>query len=178
MAIYEHNGFKQIHHKFTQHQFSTGIATYCRYWISTMHIYWKLHDASTCILCQQSDRCPPCLLLCKCISFIGLLSVDILFADDTKIYTFVYLQQMYYLHKLLNDDLCILADWFRANKLSLNIGKTVYMTFKNKHVHIANTMDSNIKIGKEILNKVQCTKFLGLYIDDQLKWTTHVKHCK
>jgi hypothetical protein len=45
------------------------------------------------------------------------------------------------------------------------------MTFENKHIHIANATDSNIK-------KVQCTKFLGLCIDGQLKWTTHIKHCQ
>jgi len=52
------------------------------------------------------------------------------------------------------------------------------MIFKNKNVHLTKETNSNIKIGNETIQKVQCTKFLGLYIDDQLRWTTHIKHCR
>ena len=58
-------------------------------------------------------------------------------------------------------------DWFRANKLSVNATKTCYMVFKprgKKDLPILNklTMD-NI-----ILKEVECTKFLGLNIDNKL----------
>ena len=34
-----------------------------------------------------------------------------------------------------------------------------------------------IQIGNEIIQKETSTKLLGMYIDDQLKWSTHINHC-
>ena len=67
-----------------------------------------------------------------------------------------------------------------ANKLSLNIQcrqNCVYDIYKKNN---ANTCVNNFKIqiGNEIIQKKTSTKFLGMYIDDQLKWTTHIHHCK
>ena len=61
-----------------------------------------------------------------------------------------------------------------ANKLSLKIDKThVYMIFRKNN---ANKCVNNIKIqiGNETIQQETSTKFLGMYIDDQLKWTTHM----
>ena len=38
--------------------------------------------------------------------------------------------------------------------------------------------DSCLCIGSDKLEQVRCTKFLGLHIDDHLKWDTHINHCK
>ena len=54
---------------------------------------------------------------CKCI----------IFADDTTIYTRgKYISLLY---DGMNDDLRQLSNWFKVNKLSLNIGKTNYILF-------------------------------------------------
>jgi len=50
-------------------------------------------------------------------------SKTILFADDTTV--FCSSNNLAYLYDTLNNDLNILADWFRANKLSLNT-TTIY----------------------------------------------------
>ena len=34
------------------------------------------------------------------------------------------------------------------------------------------------KLGRDKLEQVRCTKFLGLHIDDHLKWDIHINHCK
>ena len=69
-----------------------------------------------------------------------------------------------------------MSDWFRANKLSLNVNKTTYMVFKhNKHINVES---SRLQIGGNTIERVQCTKFLGLYTVDELQWTNHIKHCK
>jgi len=53
------------------------------------------------------------------------LTKSILFADDTT----VYLSFKTYLYTTTNNELLNLTDWFRANKLSINISKTNYMLF-------------------------------------------------
>ena len=37
------------------------------------------------------------------------------------------------LYKNMNKELEVLADWFQANKLSLNVSKTKYMLFSRSH---------------------------------------------
>ena len=54
-----------------------------------------------------------------------------------------------------------LNDWCNANKLSLNKSKTVDMTFK---------------IGTAGINIDNSIKFLGLYIDSNLGWQSHINH--
>jgi len=53
----------------------------------------------------------------------------ILFADDTTI--FAHDHNLTNLYSKINYDLESLYDWFKANKLSLNINKTNYMLFTN-----------------------------------------------
>ena len=58
---------------------------------------------------------------CKCI----------IFADDTTIYTCG--KDIRLLYGRMNDDLRQLSNWFKVNKLSLNIGKTNYILFSCKN---------------------------------------------
>ena len=71
----------------------------------------------------------------------------------------------------MQDDMQTLADWFRANKLTLNLEKTVCLLFQQngsrKELEI--TIDTvTIKTSKE-------TKFLGMWLDRHLTWSTHVQ---
>ena len=36
----------------------------------------------------------------------------------------------------------------------------------------------SVLCGSDKLKQVRCTKFLGLHIDDHLKWDIHINHCK
>ena len=62
--------------------------------------------------------------------------------------------------------------WLQANKLTLNTDKTHYMVF-----HIAR-IKSNIDFFIEYneIAEVKSTKFLGIIIDDKLKWSEHVQY--
>ena len=71
----------------------------------------------------------------------------------------------------------ILNDWFKTNKLSLNVSKTQYMIFNKKKKH-AQDAEWNIIIGQENVNQVKYTKFLGIYIDENLDWSKHIQQCK
>ena len=79
------------------------------------------------------------------------------------------------LETVLNKDLHIISNWFKFNKLSLNVAKTIYMIFKNKYSPTA-SIDVNILIDNNQLSQVKTTKFLGVLIDDNLSWKTHAIH--
>ena len=91
----------------------------------------------------------------------------ILFADDTTIYASH--RNSTYLNYILQRDFDRLQDWFTANKLTLNLKKTVTMKFWPEQ------MDNEIKIitTEDPLPSVESTRFLGVTIDNKLTWTTH-----
>ena len=61
-------------------------------------------------------------------------------------------------------------DWFKANKLTLNLEKTVCVLFSNKSKNKKLTLN----IGTYKLQNSEIVKFLGVWIDDKLAWTKHM----
>ena len=63
----------------------------------------------------------------------------------------------------------ILSNWFKANHLSLNTNKSVGILFgpKNKSMEVF-TFDNMT------LNIEDSTKFLGIWVNRDLSWKTHV----
>ena len=96
-----------------------------------------------------------------------------LFADDTNL--FVFGESFSIVNQKANDCLNDLYRWFIANKLSLNLTKTCYMVFKAKG-------DDNVELncGRRIIQKVDNCLYLGVIIDNELKWTLHIEqlYCK
>ena len=92
----------------------------------------------------------------------------IIFADDTNIFCIDNDHKS--LINKLNSELVKLTKWFRVNKLSLNVTKSNYMVFGKKCMSSADVKLNNIS-----LEKVAYTKFLGVYIDDQLNWLVHIQ---
>ena len=77
----------------------------------------------------QGSYLGPLLFLIFCTNLHLHLSLcrSILFADDTTLYKSH--QNLCYLKWCIDQDLKIISDWLRANKLILNINKTVYLFF-------------------------------------------------
>ena len=97
----------------------------------------------------------------------------ICFADDTNLY--LSHKDSNILVRLMNEELSHFQSWIHANKLSLNIDKTNYMLFSNS----LNRLPNYVMMNGVHLSQVESTKFLGLYIDNDLSWKTHVNHlCK
>ena len=101
------------------------------------------------------------LQFCQCI----------LFADDTTIYCTH--KNLRHLTWCIWEDLKLLSDWFKANKLTLNISKSVCMLFSNKR---NNMQITNLKLEGMEIPLVHKTKFLGIMIDDKLSWHDHFRH--
>ena len=96
----------------------------------------------------------------------------ILFADDSNL--FIKGLDLNEMTNILNDELTILIDWLKANKLSLNILKTNYMIFgPNKKTR---PPDQQIMINDIQIERVKEAKFLGIIIEENLCWKNHMKH--
>lgn len=95
----------------------------------------------------------------------------ILFADDSNV--FISHSSYNVLFHLANTELCAASDWFKANKLSLNITKTNYILFRSPNKTIP-TITNEIIIDNTPVPRVDSAKFLGVHIDQNLKWNTHI----
>ena len=97
----------------------------------------------------------------------------ILFADDSNL--FYSHSNLNVLFDTVNSELNNISSWIKANKLSLNINKTSFMLFSKKVIH----PPQPIYIDNNQILRTDCTKFLGMYIDQDLSWKHHVNYlCK
>ena len=70
-----------------------------------------------------------------------------------------------------------LSDWFKANKLSLNVKKSKYIIFKPKQRR--EEFDFFFLDMKTIGHKMTRVKeviFLGVILDENLSWKPHIEH--
>ena len=92
----------------------------------------------------------------------------ILFADDTTLY--ITNKNLRYILENLRSDLSMLTDWFKANKLTLHLGKTNFVLFKPRNFPEVNV---DLSVNNIPISRVKSTKFLGLFIDEQFSWESH-----
>ena len=94
---------------------------------------------------------------------------SILFADDTTLYKSH--RNLQYQNWCIEDDMGRIVNWFQVNKLTLNIEKTVCLLFQKQ----GQTKEIAIKVDNIIIHNTKETKFLGMWLDEDLKWTTHIQ---
>jgi hypothetical protein len=93
----------------------------------------------------------------------------VLFADDTSV---TVAKPNHEEHKTtINETFSDVVAWFKANLLSLNFNKTYYIEFKTKKCQDPVV---NINYCNKIIKNVTSAKFLGLTIDNVLKWDNHI----
>ena len=100
-----------------------------------------------------------------------------MYADDT---TVCYSSpSMNDIKTAINADL---EGWLEGNKLSLNVVKTQRKIIRSRclckllsiDLSSSSKPDLNKEISSEEITMVNNTKYLGLQVDDQLKWSTHL----
>ena len=75
------------------------------------------------------------------------------------------------LNKTLNQDLEALDKWLRGNKPSLNVAKAQSMiiyTIQKLDVLKGQNDKINLRIRHKYLDGVECTRYLGVHIDNAL----------
>ena len=101
----------------------------------------------------------------------------ILCADDTTLFS----TMSYSLPALPNEhnisiggELIKVNDWLLANRLSLNVDKTKYMTFQNSQKDISN-LSLNLILNHGVIEKVSMFNFLGIILDENINGKTHIE---
>jgi len=92
-----------------------------------------------------------------------------LFADDTSL--FCSASNYSKLVEKCNTALNVCHNWLHSNKLTLNISKSHFLDFSKSKL---NRPTIELKIGSEPLLEVEYTKYLGLQIQNNLKWDRHI----
>lgn len=93
------------------------------------------------------------------------------YADDTVILCQENTWEL--LKNTLEKQLFLVKDWLDENILTLNMKKTVYITFGNYSDSIPS--DFSISIDNNLIQRVRETKYLGIIIDQHLKWESELK---
>jgi hypothetical protein len=93
-----------------------------------------------------------------------------IFADDTALYT-TYRNYKYAINNL-NKHIKLIAEWLSKWKIKLNADKSVAVMFTNKM--LKTYKDHNIKIGDTNIPWATTVKYLGVTLDKNLTWNTHI----
>lgn len=93
-----------------------------------------------------------------------------LFADDTAL--FYPDKDIHTIIQLMEKDLRTLNEYFNANLLSLNASKTKYMIFRS--IRRIEPDHDNPRLGSNVIEKVNCFKYLGIHFDPVLSWINHI----
>ena len=95
-----------------------------------------------------------------------------LFADDT----FLSLESndISHLQSEANSELKKVHEWLITNKLTLNIIKSKFMLLTNRR----NVCKDSFKLKLDDMDLERCSsyKYLGVFFDDKLDWSTHIKY--
>ena len=93
-----------------------------------------------------------------------------LFADDACL---VYSEgSAAQLQNKTNRELINVDNWMIRNKLTINYSKSNYIIFTNKKTKFK----FKILMNNNLLEQVKQTKYLGIIINEKLKWNSHVDH--
>ena len=98
----------------------------------------------------------------------------ILYVGDTNL--FCSNNDIETLFSTVNMELEKISEWFKANKLSLNFKKTIYILF-----HTNSTKDDlllklpDLKIVNSVLKRQASIKHLGAMLDEKISWKEHTK---
>ena len=102
------------------------------------------------------------------LSNVCKFTMPIFFADDSNL--FKNGKSISDIENELNEELSEIVRWLKINKLTLNVNKTQCMLFSNKKC----STNLNIKIEGTTIAQVNKAKFVGVMIDDKLKWKDHI----
>ena len=99
--------------------------------------------------------------------------MELIFADDTNL--FLFLKNIGTLFDSMNVELANASMWFKSNKFSLNVDKTKWLLFHllSERQLLAQTLP-NLLIENIHIKREHVTKFLGVFIDENLSWKQHV----
>ena len=98
----------------------------------------------------------------------------IMFADDTNL--FYSHQNISSPFMTVNNELDKIGEWFKGNKLFLNVKKTKYTFFhKNSIKDDIPLKLPALKIANREIERTNAIKFLGILLDENISWKNHIR---
>ena len=94
-----------------------------------------------------------------------------MFADDNNVFLSKKIFEK--LFAVANQQLKNIDNWLTSNKLLLNIDKTNYIVFHTPHSKISE--NTNLQLRNTNLKRVQCIKFLVVFVHENLSWKPHME---
>ena len=95
-----------------------------------------------------------------------------MYADDTQLHCCG--RDLSLVQKDFQGDIDQVQVWLQANRLQLNISKSVLMLIGSRQKLQSHKV--SISIGGKDLMQVASTKYLGVVIDQHLTWQNHINH--
>ena len=139
----------------------------------------KFSDITTCEVLQGSVLGPLLFLIYINDIYTSAPKVSFnLFADDTCL--FCSNKNLKTLEKNVTVYLNNISNWLKANKLILHVKKSHLLTFNINKNNDNNKMQIKLFIDKEKLEQKDTTKYLDIYLDENLTWNKHIEYinCK
>ena len=93
------------------------------------------------------------------------------YADDVTMYHSYH--NIVTAYGRIKHDLRIVLDWFKANKLTINMNKTSFMLFGNNRSY---SYPNKITVDNDCIDRVHTTKLLGIVIDDKCTWLPQINN--
>jgi hypothetical protein len=163
-----------------------GIANeWFKSYLSERKQYLEIHNEKSTlesIKCgvPQGSILGPILFLIYINDIKNSTSLSVLcFADDTTVsYSSHDIPNLY---NTMNRELEALNQWFRANKLCLNVNKTKYIIFRPTTITLL-PENIQIKINDQPIERIgnnmnnKAFKFLGIHIDENITWKAHINN--
>ena len=113
------------------------------------------------------------LIFINDLSLVSTFLSPIMSADDTNL--FYSHNNIKILFKNTNDELEKISQWFKANKISLNEGKTKFTLFhKPRDKDNLPLQLPNLKINNNEIKRSSSIKLLGVLVDENLTWIDHI----
>ena len=93
-----------------------------------------------------------------------------MFADDSTLTCKFDNSNEIQIKNKLENELIVIQNWLNMNKIKINYEKSNFMIFSYRKKY---TLDT-IKIGPNYISSTNCTKFLGILVDNHLNFRSHI----
>ena len=91
-----------------------------------------------------------------------------IYADDTAVFFKHHNPDA--LQKKINTIIPKLSRWLQSNYLTLNESKTMYQIYSKRKIN----SNINVKINDVFIERKNTVKYLGIYIDENMKFISHI----